>query len=497
MKIKCISKLSLREEAEALILPYFRGEKGLALVAYQEMSLSKWGKDSISLGDFRGELGEIFLLHPKGIKEKRVILLGLGDKKGISTESLRRAYAKAVQFCHQHKIKKVNIMIPKLKLPYEEIIQGTCEGIFLSNYVFDQLKSISSKKTCLMTHCHWIGVPAKDIKLFTKWKNLSEGVCFARDLVNGNADEIDAQALGRIAKKLAVQFPKVNARVFDKKRLEKENLNLILTVNRASKVDPSLIILEYNGNPKGELSTAVVGKGVTYDSGGIQLKPRSGNLIHMKCDMSGAAAVLGIIYAVAKLDLRLNIVGVIPACENAIGPEAYKPGDVYESYLGKTVEIMSTDAEGRLILADALAYTQKKFNPDHLIDLATLTGGVVAALGDQLTGVMTNSPNLMGKIMGASKKSGEKVWELPLYGEYMGALKSSIADLKNSSITPGYPSAIVAGLFLQEFVKSTSWAHLDIAGTAYLRDPQHYQRTKATGVGVRLVIAFLEDLLES
>ncbi len=327
--------------------------------------------------------------------------------------------------------------------------------------------------------------------------SICEGVNLARDLVNENADVMNADKLSEIARGFAKKFKKVSTVVFDKKRLEKENLKLMLAVNRGTSLNPALIMVNYKGNPKDKEATVLVGKGITYDTGGLQLKASSGSIIHMKCDMGGAAAVLGILHAAARLDLPLNVVGVIPACENAISDTAYKPGDVYESYLGKTVEILSTDAEGRLVLADALAYAEEHLNPSCMIDLATLTGGVIAALGSEITGLMSNNKKLAKKLRLSGDASGEKVWELPLYENYKVALRSNIADLRNTGGRSGYPSAVVAGLFLQEFVKSTPWAHLDIAGTAYISDARDYHTTKATGMGVRLILAFLKDLIGS
>lgn len=498
MKTKCILKYTSVAGVDALVVPYYRKNTKRIEPAFDNPALHQVVHEPIKINDFKGKLGELAAVYPKNKREKRILLLGLGELKNLSTENLRRAYAKLVSYCHEKSIQKIRLIFPKLNiLDEDDVIQGVCEGLFLSNYVFEHLKGLKEENTRLITHCVFIGLSPKKSPQLQKWQYLSEGVCLARDLINDNADTINAQTLGEEAKKLSVQFKKIQTTVLDKKRLEEENLRFLLTVNRGSQVDPALIVIKYEGAPKSKQPTVVVGKGVTYDSGGIQLKPRTGNIIHMKCDMSGAAAVLGILYAAAKLDLPLNIVGLIPACENAIGPKSYKPGDVYKSYLGKTVEIISTDAEGRLILADALAYAQDKFNPSQMIDLATLTGGVVAALGDRFTGLMSNDKNLSEQLRLASKLSGEKLWELPLEADYKEALRSNIADLRNSTTVPGYPSAIVAGLFLQEFVKSTPWAHLDIAGTAYLSHPRDYHKTKATGVGVRLVIAFLEELLGS
>lgn len=497
MKLASVETLNKRAKADLLVLPFYQ-KGGKVQLASSFSSFTKWAKTPLELGDFKAKSGELFMLYPEGEKEKRLLLLGLGKWSELNLESLRRAYAQLVKLCHEHAFKKANILFPEFdKLTLDSKVKAVSEGLLLSNYVFDQLKGESTPKQVVLESCTFVGLKDSSKRLLNLTETICEGVNLARDLVNENADTMNAEKLGEVAKQLERDFQKVSTVIFDKKRLEKEKLNLILTVNRGAATDPSLIMVHYRGNPHQEESTVLIGKGVTYDSGGLQIKPRSGSIIHMKCDMGGAATVLGVLHATARLDLPLNVIGVIPACENAVSDRSYKPGDVYNSYLGKTVEIVNTDAEGRLILADALAYAEKNLKPKHMIDLATLTGGVVAALGDSVTGLMTNHPKLAKKLIQSGEKSGEPLWELPLYEDYKVALKSSLADLKNTSTQTGYPAAIVAGLFLQEFVQSTPWVHLDIAGTAYLNEPKHYHSTKATGVGVRLILAFLEDLINS
>ncbi len=499
MYLKTVSTFSESAASEALVVPYSIKNSKPLYVGFDRFSLLSQLSTPIKMGDFTAKRGEVFILYPDGLKEKRCFMLGLGENELVSTESLRKAFAGLVKKCHQLHLTKISILAPSVKhLSIEAVCQGIAEGLLLTNYVFEKLKNTTKSNGKLLEQAQLIGFSKKEQKLFNKYTHVCTGVNLARDLVNENADTVNAKKLVEIAKGFAKEFPKIKTEIFDRKKLEKEKLKLLLAVNQGAAIDPALIMVKYQGQPKEKTSTVILGKGVTYDSGGLQLKPRAGNIIHMKCDMGGAAAVLGTLYAVAKLDLKINLVGVIPACENAIGNKAYKPGDVYESYFGKTVEIISTDAEGRLILADALAYAEKKLKPNCLIDLATLTGGVVAALGDEISGVMGNHSALTQKLIFSGEKSGEKLWELPLYENYKAGLKSKIADLKNSTgQAAGYPSAVIAGLFLQEFIKSTPWAHLDIAGTAYLKEPKDYQPTKATGVGVRLILAFLEELIDS
>jgi leucyl aminopeptidase len=295
---------------------------------------------------------------------------------------------------------------------------------------------------------------------------------------------------------LARQFEKEHASIkvsiLDKKALEKEKMGLILAVGRAANTDPAVVILEYKGDPHSKEKTAVVGKGITYDTGGLNIKVAGSGMETMKCDMAGAAAVMGIIQAAAKLKLKVNLVGALALAENAIGPASYKPGDVFRGRTGKTVEITNTDAEGRLVLADTISYVEDHYQPNRLIDFATLTGGVVIALGEEASGLFSNDDTLAHALERAGERTHERVWRLPLYPEYKEYLKSPIADIKNSG--PRKASSPSGATFIHQFVKSISWAHLDIAGTAYLSELKPCHPTAATGVGVRLFIDFLEHL---
>lgn len=494
MEFTAIPSLQKRKKADLLVLPFWKADKGVARGAdfgkiENEVHLP------LDLQDFKGKEGEILFLYPPGIEEKRVALLGLGKEGEVTPESLRRSFSSLAKECLCRKLHSLNVCMPVIKrLNAENGIYALAEGLLLSNYVFDQLKgdSLKEEKTSLIKDICLIGATKAALEGLKKAVPICEAVHFARDLINGNADVITPQALVEEAQALSRKFKNVKLQVFDKKRIVKEKMGLLLAVNKGSALDPAFIILEYKGDPKSKDTTVIVGKGITYDTGGLSLKPTSG-MLGMKCDMSGAATALGTIFAVANIGLKRNVTAVVPTTENCIGSKSYKPGDVYVSYSGKTVEIDNTDAEGRLILADALAYASKHLNPSRIIDFATLTGAIVIALGEETTGLMSNDDELASKLTRAGEATYERVWRLPLFEEYKPQLKSDMADLKNTGGKEA--SSITAALFLQEFVGKVPWAHLDIAGTAHLSKARRYHPKHGTGIGIRLMLDFLENQL--
>lgn len=487
MQLTAAASLKRRSGADAIILPFWQGKKR-AEPACDMKEFSSLIEMPLKSGDFHGKEGEFLLLYAGRGKERRVLLIGLGQKKRYSAETLRRSYSTAAKVCLKKKCKTINILVSD-----QTPCLPVCEGILLTNYRFDQLKSDALKEdpSVLLTKLSLIGIGQKELALCKRGAQLISSVNFARDLVNGNADDVDPQALAKCAKDLEKECDHIKTDVLDKKRIEKEKMGLLLAVNRGALKDPTLIVIEYQGNPHSKDLTAIVGKGITYDTGGLNIK-QTGQMETMKCDMAGAASVLGTMRAAATLKLKVNLVGVIASTENAIGPNSYKPGDVYTSMSGKTVEISNTDAEGRLVLADALTYVQKTFSPTRMIDLATLTGGIVVALGEEATGLFSNNDKLAEALIKSGEETFERLWRFPLYPEYKEQLKSTIADIKNSGGRKA--SSITAAMFLEQFVKNVPWAHLDIAGTAYLSELKPYHPTHATGVGVRLLIEFLENL---
>lgn len=442
-------------------------------------------------GDFKGKSGEGALLYTVGEKEPRILLLGLGQAEKVTCEGLRRAYSDAVKTAFSKKAKSLNLVFPKSRiLPSGEVLRGALDGILLSNYAFNHLKGDSLKEAPpLIERACWIGLEKKDEGWIEKAQTIAGGVYFARELVNGNADDVTPRMLADTALSLEKYSSRLKTIVYDKKWLQQQKMGLILAVNRGSSVDPFLIQVSYKGNPKSKEHIVLVGKGVTYDTGGLALKTAEG-MVSMKADMAGAAAVLGAVQAAAALDLKVNVTAVIPAVENSIDARSYKLGDVYRSYSGKTIEVNNTDAEGRLVLADAIAYAVEVLKPTCLIDLATLTGSIVMALGEECAGLFANDEGLASDLITASDKTGDLLWRMPIHNEYRDAFKSDIADLLNSGGREA--GAIKAALFIQEFIGPTPWAHLDVAGTAYWTKPKYYHPTKGTGYGVRLLVEFLE-----
>lgn len=479
-----------RGESDLLVIPFGTEKKKTKKLAELPKGFGEL-ETPVNLGDFKGKEGEILFLYPKGGKEKRIALLGLGDVEALTHEKYRRAYSALAKGSLAKKLTNITLVLPDSL--DDTCLRGIVEGLLSPNYTFDQLKSKNEEEEprSHIQKVHLIGADKKQIELAHHLEEIYEGVYLARDLVNGNADAITPQFLSQVARGFSKEFSNVKTTILEKKQLEKEKLGLLLAVGRGSSVDPALIVVEYKGNSKSKQLTALVGKGVTYDTGGLNLKP-TGSMETMKCDMGGAAAVLGTIYAAAKLKLPVNILGVIPTTENSISGSSFKPGDVYTSHSGKTVEIGNTDAEGRLILADAISYTLKHYKPTRMIDLATLTGAIDIALGNEASGLFSNNDKLAAELTQAGDKTFERLWRMPLYDEYREQLKSDIADIKNIGGRSG--GSCTAAKFLEEFVgKKLPWAHLDIASTAYYNEAKRYHPKFGSGVGVRLLIEFLRQ----
>lgn len=491
MQMQIGSVTGKRKPAEVLILPYFE-EKKKPTRAFAKMAMEE-SLLALLEEDFKAEVSEInYSYSLKGV-EKRVILLGLGKKAKCNAAVFRKAFSVVTEFCRKKKVTSANVLLPDALKEGE--LEAIVDAFCMANYSFDESKRETIKKspTILLKKVNLIGSDKKGQEVIDRHLLLMESVNLTRALVNRNADETKAADLVLTAKGLADKYSSIKCKILGKKELEKEKMGLLLAVNRGSEHDPALIVLTYQGDPKNSDTTAVLGKGITFDTGGLNLKP-TGGIETMRVDMAGAASVLGLMQAAAALKIKKNLVGVIATAENAISAKAYKPGDVYISHSGKSVEISNTDAEGRLVLADALSYVQKNYEPNRIIDLATLTGGIVVAIGEEASGLFCNEPKMVDGLKKAAEHTGERVWEMPLYPEYVKSLKSSIADIKNAA-TNRKASPCTGAVFLQQFVeKDTPWAHLDIAGTAYLSESNPYYPSYATGVGVKLILSFVESL---
>jgi len=447
------------------------------------------------LKEFKGDKGEEVIFYtPPEIKADRVIFMGLGKLEKLNAESLRAFAGKAVKKCINIKLTEALIACPsakKIKMEMPLSLEAIIEGAYLGNHLFDKYKDekkhSSLKKISFLVKPDVAESSGKILKSVT---TICEGTIFARDLINTPSNDKKPEQFTKIIADTAKK-ENLKVKIFDEKELERKKFGAMLAVAAGSDSKPRMIVLEYN--PKGAKKTvALVGKGVTFDSGGINLKP-TGSLEEMKSDMSGAAAVAATLIALAKLKPKTKVIGIIPVVENMPSGNASRPGDIVKSYSGKTVEILNTDAEGRLILIDAISYVIKEYKPETLIDIATLTGACVVALGEKIAGVFSSDDELAHSIISSGEKTHERCWHMPLPGDYKEDLKSDFADLKNIAGSR-WGGAITAALFLSEFVGDTRWAHIDIAGPSYMKKGNAYCGVGGTGFGVRLFCELLEKL---
>lgn len=426
------------------------------------------------------------------------LLIGLGNSSNFNADKMR--HISGLISLKAKEMGYTNIVIPSL-LSEEANLEPLVEGIVLSLYEFNKFKNDTSNEnthypsddeysfTVGLTHCNLEACN----DLVKNVKSICDGVIFSRDLANSPPNILYPESLANSAQALEDKSNKIRVEVMDLKKIEELGLNGIISVGKGSQHEPRLIIVEYHNSPTGEKPILLVGKAVTFDTGGISIKP-SDRMDEMKFDKSGGCTVLGIMHALSSLDLPVNVVAVIPSVENMPSGTSYRPGDIIRMYSGKTVEVLNTDAEGRLILADALAYGISKYSPKSVIDFATLTGACIIALGTNVAGLIGNDEKLIQKLLSSSRNTGEKIWELPLYDEFLDLIKSNVATIKNIGGRTG--GAITAAAFLSHFVQNVPWAHLDIAGTAWTQDgtaDRSYNPKGSTGFGVRLIMKFLED----
>lgn len=407
-----------------------------------------------------------------------------------------REVGHAIQkYLKQVKGKKVHILFNNIDTDLIQATRGVTEGLLLSDYKFLEFKSPSPDE-----------IPdRKDIIFLLERQNkiteirrqlrrteaILNGVNVARTLANKPANVLNPKKLAREVQKLYHSVPSVKVDVIQGKKLESLGMNAFLSVAKGSKQSPTFILMRYKFGIKNAPILAVLGKGITFDSGGISIKPAEG-MEEMKYDMAGAATVIGLFKVLSVLKPDIDIIGAIPAAENALGGDAYRPGDIIRSYNGQTIEVVNTDAEGRLILADSLAYVEKRFHPDWMIDIATLTGSIVSALGDQCCGIFSNNDFLLQSFKHAAELSGERVWPMPMWDEYKKPLESKVADIKH--LGGRSAGSITAAKFLETFVSDSPWLHMDIAGTAYNVKSKKYLGEGASGFGVRLLWEVIDHL---
>ncbi len=425
---------------------------------------------------------------------KRVIIISLGTMQDVRGQAVRKAAASAARWLIGEQLTSTTLWLDGLMaLDIEDPIAQWSLGMALAGYRFETYKEADNKKPTRVRVQFRAGEAAhvrhavQDAK---RALTLADGVNYTRQLAHEPANIITPASLASEARSLARQVKSIKCTVFNAERLKQMKMNGLLAVGQGAAHPSCLIQLEYKGAPRSRANTVIVGKAVTFDTGGYCIKPRQG-LEGLKFDKTGGATVFGVVKAAAELKLPCNVIGLIPTAENAVSDKAYKPGDILTMMSGKTVEVINTDAEGRLILADALWYAQQKLKPTTLIDVATLTGGVGIALGKAAAGVLGNDDALIGELGEAGRRTHERLWRLPLWDDYRDLLKSTEADIANSS-TKREAHCIVGGMFLREFVKKdTPWAHLDIAAVANDDNGQGVTGKGATGFGVRLLIEYL------
>jgi leucyl aminopeptidase len=483
------------QESPALVVNLFEGvqEPGGATGAVDQ-ALGGAIRDLIAGGDFRGKRQEIAVLYPAGaIPARRVILVGLGKEEKFDGEAIRQAAAAAAKRALSLGATTLHTVVHGAgaggRSP-SEAAQAVVEGTLLGLYRFDELKTQQEEEHPELEKLVLVEFDGSKQEALARGAQagqvIAESVALARDLVNRPANVASPAHIAAVAEKMAKESG-LGAQIFEREEMEERGMHLLLSVNRGGGEPAKLVILEHNADRRDLPTVALVGKGITFDTGGISLKP-SANMEKMKGDMGGAAAVIGAMRAIALLDLPLRVVALTPLTENMPDALATKPGDVIKSLKGLTVEIINTDAEGRLILADALTYAGE-FEPEAIFDIATLTGGRIIALGAHAAAVMGDE-TLIQRLQAAGEATFERVWELPLFEEYGEYLKSDVADTKNVGTREA--SSITAAFFLSKFPpEEVPWAHIDIAGLGLVDKGRPYTPKGATGYGVRLLVETL------
>ena len=486
MEIKVLVGDITQIESDALIVNLFEGvrQPGGATGAVDK-ALTGAISALIREGELKGELNQTALIHTLGkIPSKRVIIVGLGKREEFNLDRIRQVTATSLRKARDLGAKRVTTIVHGAGvagIDPEAASKSLAEGAVLGLYKFDKyLEKKEEKEVEELTIVEFDEKKVKKIEEgVRKGQILAEAQNLVRDLVNEPSNKMTPQILAEKAREVAKNFS-LGIEILEQKDLEELGAEAFLSVAKGSEEPCKLIVMKYQSD-EGKETIALVGKGITFDSGGISLKPSKG-MGEMKGDMAGAAAVIGAMMAIAQLKPKINVLGIIPATENMPSGHALKPGDVIGSLSGKTIEIISTDAEGRLILADALSYA-RKLGARKIIDIATLTGGCIVALGKITGGLLGTDQELVDLALEVSEETGEKMWQLPLFDEYFESIKSDIADVKNSGGREA--STITAGLFLKQFVDDTPWIHIDMAGKELTDKEKGYLVKGATGYGTR------------
>ncbi len=499
MEIKAVVGDIAKTKADAIIMPFFEGmEHPEGDIAAIDKALDGAISQLISQGEIKGKLNEITIIHSLGkLSAARVVIAGLGKQQELSQDKIRGAVAEACRLLRQKKVSSIATIAQGAGIAGitpEGAAQAITEGALLGIYSFrryitkeaeygeiKQLLIVSNAESELTTLEQG----------YHKGKVLAEATNLARDMVNEPANYMTPNQMAETAKGLAETYG-LELSILEREQMQELGMGALLGVAKGSRQPPKFIVLHYKGGNSGEIDVALLGKGITFDSGGISIKP-SAKMEEMKGDMAGGAAVMAAISAIAQLKPKINVMAIIAASENLPSESALKPGDILTAMSGKTIEIISTDAEGRLALADALGYANK-LGAKLIVDVSTLTGAMRVALGDVYSGAFGNNQELIDRMIAAGAEAGELIWQMPMYEQYKEQNKSDVADIKNVGGRGG--GAITAAQFLSEFAGDTPWVHLDIAGTSMADKEKKYLVKGATGVPVRTLVNLVLSLAQ-
>jgi leucyl aminopeptidase len=489
-----VEKASIdQKQTSLLVIGVFEGDQDFTHSKDLDSSVSSSIKETLENKEFRGTFGSSTVVYTLGKGPmKKIMLLGLGKREKFTDEGARICAGKATRKAQELGIKEFSMM--QFSNLDEGLMEAMTEGIALALYSFDKYKETQEPTSKIEEVTILINSDSLRFQSVVEKANIIvEAVNFARDIGNLPPNDCPPAHLASIAVSLAQDYG-MKVRIMDRYELENMGMGGIVAVGKGSNNPPKLIVLEYNGaNDPQQKPYLLVGKAVTFDTGGISIKP-SEKMDEMKFDKCGGCTVLAITRAIASMKLAVNVVGIVPSVENMPSATSYRPGDIIRMYNGKSVEVLNTDAEGRMILADAIAYGIATYGPKAVIDLATLTGAAIIALGANVAAMIGSNKQLVDRLRKLSDKTGEKMWELPLYDEYHEQIRSTYADIKNVGGRPG--GAITAAAFLSNFVNDVPWVHIDIAGTAWTQEGTHeksYNHRGATGFGVRTLVKLLME----
>ncbi len=472
-------KVVWNEKKDVAILPVWEGEK-------PELLEEDFWKYLTEKEIFTGKKDQ--MLADLGFYGKDILLIGFCKKEDLVLEDIRKGLFKAAKELGKNKVKEAYMEMKFFKDVGENALKAVLEGLLQSTYVFDTYKGKKEDRPELEVSL-FCEHPKKE-EILVEMDLLMQSIFFTRDLINEPAIVMTPTEFSRRAKK-ALEEVDVKVEIYDRDEIEKIGMTAFLAVAKGSDQEPKFMVMKYLPQGEDVQPKVLVGKGLTYDSGGYSIKPTEG-MASMNCDMSGAATVVGALLALAKNKVKKNVIAVTALCENMLSGRSYKPGDIVYSMSGKTIEIGNTDAEGRVTLADSLYYSASKLNPEYIIDLATLTGACVVALGNEYTGAVTNDEELFEAFQKASYAVGEKVWAFPADDVFREMVKGKRGDLLNST-GKSAAGTITAGMFLENFVEQVPWIHLDIAGVAYGSEAKGYLPKYATGVSVKALYHFIKE----